>query len=276
MGYSPNALGQPTQAGTYATSVSYHPNGAIKQFTYGNGIVHTLAQNARGLPQRSTDCTTTGSCTLANRRLDLQYAYDGNGNVTAITDHTSGGKQTRAMSYDGLDRLTQTTSPSAVFNTATYSYDVLDNLLAVNVTGGSQARNHTYVYDSTTRRLSQVLNTVGGAVVANLTWDVQGNLAGKGPSGSVQSYSFDLGNRLRSVPGLEIGYEYDGHGRRVYGHTVGSGHILSQYARPPRQKSSSVAFTRQGSLVRTQHRPPGFKAKKPANQLAFFVFGSED
>ena len=134
------------------------------------------------------------------------------------------------MSYDGLDRLTQTTSPSTVFNTASYSYDVLDNLLTVNVTGGSQARNHTYVYDATTRRLSQVLNTVGGAVVANLTWDVQGNLASKGPSGSVQSYSFDLGNRLRSVPGKETGYEYDGHSRRVYGLTVGSSHILSQYA----------------------------------------------
>ena len=36
--YAPNALGQPTQAGSYATGVQYFPNGAIKQFTYGNGI----------------------------------------------------------------------------------------------------------------------------------------------------------------------------------------------------------------------------------------------
>jgi RHS repeat-associated protein len=134
------------------------------------------------------------------------------------------------MAYDNLDRLTQTTSPSTVFSTATYSYDVLDNLTTVNISGGSQARNHSYVYDATTRRLSQVKNTVGGAIIANLTYDVQGNLASKGPAGSPQSYSFDLGNRLRSVPNLETGYEYDGHGRRVFANTVGSGSILSQYA----------------------------------------------
>ncbi|MGY0561221.1 RHS repeat-associated core domain-containing protein [Luteimonas sp. A277] len=104
-------------------------------------------------------------------------------------------------------------------------YDVLDNLATVNVSGGSQARNHTYVYDMATRHLSQVTNTVGGAVVANLTYDVQGNLAGKG----AQTYQFDLGNRLRSVPGQEAGYEYDGHGRRVFAQTVGSGQVLSQY-----------------------------------------------
>ncbi len=226
MSYSPNALGQPTQAGTYATGVTYFPNGAIKQFNYGNGVVHTLTQNTRGMPLRSTDCTISGTCASANRRLDLQYAYDGVGNVTTITDQTPTAKQTRGMTYDGLDRPTQTTSPTAVFNTASYSYDQLDNLLTVNVTGGNYTRNHTYVYDATSKRLSQVKNTVGGAVVANLTYDVQGNLATKGS----QSYQFDLGNRLRAATGQETGYEYDGHGRRVYASTVGSSAILSQYA----------------------------------------------
>nr|WP_255682061.1 RHS repeat-associated core domain-containing protein [Luteimonas sp. BDR2-5] len=221
--HAPNALGQPTQAGTFASGVNYFPNGAIKSFTYGNGIVHTLTQNARGLPLRSTDCTTTGTCAAANRRLDLQYGYDQHGNVTGITDHTSSGRQTRGMSYDVRDRLVQTTS--GMFGTASYAYSVLDNLTTVSVSGGSQSRNHTYTYDTTTRRLSQVKNTVGGAVVANLTYDVQGNLAGKG----AQTYQFDLGNRLRSVPGRETGYEYDGHGRRVHAQTVGSSQILSQY-----------------------------------------------
>ena len=127
------------------------------------------------------------------------------------------------MSYDPLDRLVQTTSN--MFGTASYGYDVLDNLNTVQVSGGSQARNHTYAYDPATRRLSQVKNTVGGAVVANLTYDAQGNLASKGS----QAYQFDLGNRLRSVPGQETGYEYDGHGRRMFAQTVGSGQVLSQY-----------------------------------------------
>src|SRR5690606_34074661 len=213
--------------------VSYFPNGAVKQFTYGNGIVHTLMQNARGLPLRSTDCTTIGSSAAADRRLDLQYAYDRHANVENITDYVTGGKQTRGMSYDALDRLIQTTSPATVFGTASYGYDVLDNLTTVNVSGGSQSRNHTYVYDSTTRRLSQVKNTVGGAVVANLTYDVQGNLSCKGSPNPTcpasQSYEFDLDNRLRNAPTREVNYEYDGHGVRVYGMTVGSGQVVSKY-----------------------------------------------
>ena len=41
--------GHSTQAGSYASNVTYYPNGAIAGFTYGNGIGHTLTQNTRGL-----------------------------------------------------------------------------------------------------------------------------------------------------------------------------------------------------------------------------------
>ncbi|HRP71437.1 MAG TPA: RHS repeat-associated core domain-containing protein [Luteimonas sp.] len=266
--YAPNALGQPTQAGAFASGVSYFPNGAIKQFTYGNGIVHTLTQNARGLPARSTDCTTTGACAAANRRLDLQYAYDPHGNVSGIIDHTSSGKQTRGMNYDALDRLIQTTSPATVFGTASYAYDVLDNLTTVSVSAGSRSRNHTYTYDAATRRLSQVKNTVGGAVVANLTYDVQGNLSCKGPSipcPASQSYEFDFGNRLRNAPTREINYEYDGHGRRVHAMTVGSSAIESQYANSGqvlrqknyKQNKEIDYIYLGGSMVAFQERPIG-------------------
>ena len=59
-----------------ASNARYYPNGALAQFSYGNGIVHTLTQNARQLPSRSVD----GSV------LDLLTALDGNGNVVAITE----------------------------------------------------------------------------------------------------------------------------------------------------------------------------------------------
>ena len=68
------------------------PNGAIKQFTYGNGIVHTMTQNARQLPARSVD---------SGGILDLTYAYDSHANLTSITDATAGARQSRAMIYDG-------------------------------------------------------------------------------------------------------------------------------------------------------------------------------
>ncbi|UOV04600.1 hypothetical protein MUU75_16070 [Pseudoxanthomonas mexicana] len=245
--YAPNALGQPTQAGTYVTGVSYYPNGAIKQFTYGNGIVHTMTQNARQLPARSTDAI--GS----SKPLDLGYAYDANGNVGSITDYLAGARQTRGMGYDGLDRLVQTTS--SMFGTASYGYNVLDNLTSVKVSGGSLARDHTYVYDAS-NRLVNIKNTVGGATVVGLGYDPQGNLANK----NGQTYSFTYGNRLRAAPGKET-YLYDGHGRRVESRTTNysvwqysqSGQVMYSHDARNNRKTNYIYLG--GSLVALREQP---------------------
>jgi len=196
--YAPNGLGQPTQAGTYASGVQYYPNGAVKQFTYGNGIVHTMTQNARQLPARSID---------SYGMLDLSYVYDKHANVASITDATPGARQSRTMGYDGLDRLTQATGPS--FGTASYTYDPLDNLKTANLSGGPQPRNYVYLYNAE-QKLTSITNGVGGATVVGLQYDLQGNLSNK----NGQAYQFDFGNRLREATGKGT-YLYDGHGRRV-------------------------------------------------------------
>ena len=216
--YAPNALGQPTQVGAYATGVNYYPNGAIKQFTYGNGIVHTMAQNARQLPTRSIDCIVAGCTAAADKRLDLTYAFDTNANVNQITDNIDG-RQTRGMAYDGLDRLRQVTSN--MFGTATYAYDVLDNLTQVNVAGGSKARNYFYSYDGSWRLGNVKSGSPTGPTVIGLDYDVQGNLANK--NGAI--YNFDYGNRLRGVNGV-ASYVYDGLGRRVRDYTTASKYSL--------------------------------------------------
>ena len=227
--YTVNALGQPTQVSAQdvatvavANGIGYFPNGAVKGFTYGNGMVHTATQNVRGLPLRSTDCATTGTCASANRRLDLEYAYDRNGNVAGIADHSTLGKQTRAMTYDARDRLTQATS--TMFGTASYGYDALDNLTTVNV-GGPQARNQVYCYSS--NRLATVrTGSCGGSIVHSLGYDVQGNLATKG----TQRFNFDYGNRLREVSGIAY-YLYDGHGLRVRSSSGSPPYLYSLYDR---------------------------------------------
>ncbi|MGY0799872.1 hypothetical protein ACW7G0_12565 [Lysobacter sp. A286] len=188
----------------YNASGHYHPNGAIGQFTYGNGIQHTLAQNARGLPDRSTDAY--GS----TRFLDDGYDYDANANVAGISDGaTAAQRGNRTMSYDGLDRLTATTSP--MFGTATYAYDVLDNLTGLSI-GGAKARDHSYCYDAHWRLTNVKTGGCGGSTVIGLGYDVQGNVANKNGS----TFAFDYGNRLRtSTVGGTASYVYDGHGRRV-------------------------------------------------------------
>ena len=138
---APNALGQPTQAGTYATGVSYYPNGAIKQFTYGNGIVHAMTRNLRQLPERSRDAL--GS----NVVLDDSYDYDANGNVAAITDGIAGGPGDRDITYDALDRLAGVVAGSAQGGNAIFAYDPLDNLRVLDQ-GSRQFRYH---YDANNR-----------------------------------------------------------------------------------------------------------------------------
>ncbi len=195
--YAPNALGQATQAGSYATGVQYHPNGGIKQFTYGNGIVHTMQQNARQLPLRSTD--SAGA-------LDHQYWYDANGNVTRIDDLVQGSNYGRQMEYDGLDRLTG--ALSAHFGGDAwhrFTYDALDNLKSWKLAGVKDYAE--YVYDAK-NQLTNIKNTSGASIVG-IGYDLQGNVNNKNGA----NFGFDYGNRLRGSD--TEWYAYDAHGRRI-------------------------------------------------------------
>lgn len=214
--YAPNVYGQPTKAGTFASGAQYYPNGALKQFTYGNGIVHTMTQNTRQLPVRVT---------ATSNAMDYDYAYDPNGNVERIYDYVTGTPTPRHrwMGYDGLDRLTSTAS--AVFggtdNTHRFTYDALDNMTSWKLAGVKDYAD--YVYDASTHRLTNIRNTAGATVVG-MDYDEQGNLRNK----NGQAYEFDYGNRLRNVPGKES-YRYDGHGRRVLSLRPDGSNILSMY-----------------------------------------------
>ncbi|WP_189644710.1 RHS repeat-associated core domain-containing protein [Luteimonas gilva] len=219
--YTLNALGQATQVSSgaqiYASGISYYPNGGIQQFTYGNGLTHTLTQNARQLPQVSTD---TGGV------LSHQYSYDYNGNVTQIEDLNRGSHYSRWMTYDGLNRLKSAGSCS--FNTTTcwfyYDYDTLDNLTRVQ---GADGSDRYYCYDAR-QQLTNIKSgpCTSGASVVGLGYDDRGNLNNK----NGQAYAFDFGNRLRQVVGKED-YRYDAQGRRVLAwHPTDSSVTLSQYS----------------------------------------------
>lgn len=247
--YAPNALGQATKAGPYASNASYYPNGALKQFTYGNGIVHTMAQNARHLPARVTN---------SGGVLDYSYTYDPNGNVSSIADHARGSAYGRNMAYDGLDRLTYASSCSFGGDCKHhFTYDALDNLTSWKLAGVKDYAQ--YYYEPATHRLTGIRNSAGATVVG-LAYDPQGNLSNK----NGRDYVFDFGNRLRSVEadGADPAstYVYDGHGRRVRDTTTGSKY--SQYtldgkliqAADLRRNVFSEYFHLGGSLVAIRER----------------------
>lgn len=189
--YNPNALGEPTSVGSYAAGVTFHPNGGVASYTLGNGIVHTLTQNVRGLARVIRDVGV----------MQDQYDYDANGNVSSITDLQESGFFNRTMVYDGLDRLKSANAPG-VWGAASYTYDAVDNITSAIV--GS--RSSTLGYDSNNR----LSNVVTNGVLSIYGYDALGNIRNKG----AQTFTFDLGNRL-SASSLGGGYQYDGHGRRT-------------------------------------------------------------
>lgn len=215
--YAPNALGQPTQAGSYATGASYYPNGSLARFTYGSGAVHTMSENQRGMPNTTADVLddTPG--------MSLDYEYDSNGNVAAITDYVSDVGNVD-MTYDALDRLVEADSPMfGGSGKALYSYDLFDNLVAAQL---GNVSSFDYVYNAR-NQLSALTDPSSGVALTSYSYDVQGNLTAK----SAQAYQFDQGNRLRTVPGV-ASYLYDAAGRRVQKVELGSGKLLdSQYSK---------------------------------------------
>jgi YD repeat-containing protein len=207
--YAPNALGQPTQAGSYATGVTYYPNGGVHQFTFGNGLTHSVQQNARQLTARIVDSGV----------IDSMYAYDASGNVARIADGLDTDR-TRTMTYDGLNRLTKAVSPSfGGTGSLSYSYDVLGNLLTTVLPG---IRQYNYRYDAH-NRLTNVADNAGVTLIG-FSYDVQGNLANR----NGQAFQFDYGNRLRNAAGKEA-YRYDGDGRRTVSWSQAGGNIISMY-----------------------------------------------
>ncbi|WP_161961561.1 MULTISPECIES: RHS repeat domain-containing protein [Xanthomonas] len=241
--YAPNALGQPTRVGGYATGVGYHPNGAIARFTYGNGVVHSMAMNARQLPAMVSD----------SGAQQYQYQYDPNGNVSAILDHTRGDGYSRIMEYDARDRLRVAASASFGGTGAhRYTYDAQDNL-RTHVTGDA---SYEYYYDGA-NRLTNLMNVATGASVVGLSYDVQGNLSNK----NGQAYTFSQGNRLRSVANKEW-YAYDGYGRRVIacGSAACNYQLYSQlgqllYTQDARKGINTDYIYLAGSVVALRARP---------------------
>ena len=215
--HAPNALGQPTRAGAYATGAQYWPNGQLKEFLLGNGLKREFSYNTRQLIQRMYDSYLPGTPGV-KVYSDNNYTYDENGNVASITDRAPGGRVSRTMRYDGLDRLTGTNAPN-LWGQATYAYDPLDNLRI----GDLGSRQHVYHYNAN-NQLSR-LATPGGLTAMTFSYDERGRMTQK----NGRTHRWNALGQLTQIDNLER-YQYDGHGRRtVQSHADGRTMFVTQY-----------------------------------------------
>lgn len=193
--YAPNALGQPTAAGAYASGATYYPNGDLEAATLGNGTLYATIPNDRKL-LANFSYETAGA-----RVLSEDMGYDAVGNILAITDQSGSVQRTRTMTYDWLNRLTSANA-DALWVSESYTYDTLNNLRSMTDTSGTK----TYTYDG-----NNLLASISkGGVTTPFTHDARGNMVAKGS----QAMAFDLANRLLAVTGKGE-YMYDASGHRV-------------------------------------------------------------
>jgi len=195
--YSPDALGRAITAGTYATGAFYWPDGDLRGFTFGSGATYLVSRNSRNL----TSNFTYGIPSALAVSEDL--GYDGNANITQVSDLTNNGQRNKTLGYDGLNRLTSANA-SNLWGTESYTYDTLNNIRTLTTAGVT----NTYNYDAGTNRLTSVMS--GATTVSSFGYDARGNVTLR----NNVPMNFDEANRLTQINGLDS-YTYDAQGRRV-------------------------------------------------------------
>jgi YD repeat-containing protein len=194
--YAPNARGEPTQAGAYATSVGYFPNGQVSQFLYGNGMAYLATQNVRQL------LNSFSYASMSATALVEQLTYDNDANMTAVVDET-GGVRSKSFGYDALNRLSSAVAPG-LWGSESYQYDALNNL-RVRATA---SQTLTYNYNPTTWQLANISN--GASPVSTFGYDTHGNVTAK----NTTQLMFDPKDQLSQVVGYDA-YAYEANGRRI-------------------------------------------------------------
>lgn len=171
----------------------YLPFGPIKEYTYGNGLIH---QRAYDQDYRLTQLDVGSSHPVLSRL----YEYDLVNNITGIHSAQSSG-ESESFTYDALNRLTDALRQEGLLS---YSYDSVGNRTERYRDGDIE----TYLYGPDSHQLEARDNT-------QYQYDAAGNTLDNG------TYRFRYGanNRLVEVQnqnGFVAEYRHNALGQRVY------------------------------------------------------------
>ncbi|HTA65873.1 MAG TPA: DUF6531 domain-containing protein, partial [Xanthomonadaceae bacterium] len=222
--YDPN--GNPTgllNGRGYTTTASFDPLNriaAVVQDPNVGGGTHVNANTALTL-----DALDRATVVQDPQGLPTQYNYDGLNDLIQLTSPDTG---TTINTFDAAGNLKTRTDARGV--KATYVYDVLNRVTAINYTPASTpSTNMSFVYDNTQSMCNQTTEAFGAGRLTqmhnasgttNFCYDRFGRMVHKqqGIAGVafVTTYAYDLGNRLiqATTPGgTVINYTRDALGR---------------------------------------------------------------
>lgn len=229
--YAPDALGRATQAGPYATAVSYFPDGNLEAFAFGSGAAYAATENGRKVLQDFSYGTA------ASPVIDQTLTYDAADNILGIVDSVNT-QRSKTFTYDALNRLA--TAESLLWGKDTYHYDVLNNITGIDTLRSGVTTGRSYNYGASNRLDS--ITTMDGETTT-YGYDVRGNVTNR----ANQVMAFDLADRLSAIAGI-ASYAYDANGRRVKRTPAGA--LLPKYS----------AYSASGQLM-WEYDPASQKAK---------------
>ncbi len=189
-------------------------NAVITDFDYNSAEKPTVEAHANGATTTKSydnfyrlSSIVTQSPSTNNKIQDISYTYDGENNITQITDHShTGAGKVVVFGYDDLSRLTSasTTAASSTPFRQTYTYDAIGNITNKSDVG-------SYTYAETGYANPHAVTNIGST---GYVYDNNGNMT---DDGSAIDMTWDYLNRLTQwTNGITTTtYGYDHTGERV-------------------------------------------------------------
>jgi RHS repeat-associated protein len=188
--YAPDAWGRPTQVGSFAASIQYHPNGLPNAYALGTNMNYSQTLNARLWPEMQR--TMQGGTKVQ----EFIYSYSNAGDLDAINAFDDA--DDAILDYDALHRMK---SATGLWGSYQYTFDPLNNIRTR--TGG--AGNLTFAYNATTLLLSGV----SGAQTRTYGYNAKGEITGDGS----RVFGLNASGQITSAAGAT--YKYDGNSKRI-------------------------------------------------------------
>lgn len=216
--YAPNAWGEDSKIGSFATITERHPTGAIRFASFQNGLRFSTTLDGR---QRLESQVVGGL-------QSLTYQYNDDSELISVTDLVDGA-DSAIFTYDGLHRLK---TANGLWGNYTYGYDAVGNL---RTRSGSNAL--TYDYDTGNR-----LKSVSGAALRNYGYDNRARVTSDGRL----TFAWNQADQITGAPNKAI-YAYDGNGKRAQTTLAQTGAVEYAFY----DIAGKLRFTQKGAVTTT-------------------------